>query len=195
MGEFQEIADEYFRSLNVTARRISDDVKSTRENYESAWNYLSRDEQNQVINESLIYPDAVLKYSLSADQYQQPDKPESFPVLKTSYGQKIIQDESTGVHWRDEHSSPFAWKTYSQLSINIPNNCINTPMKKKPPAPPPKPTKQLTETPTSSQNGSIEPQKFPDYPSTPEPRKIQEIPAFPSLSTEGSVDSLNVQVS
>ncbi len=144
MEKLRLASDEYFRSLNPIAKRIYEDISSTRENYESAWNYLSPEEQNQVINESLIYPDAVLRYS-SVDEGKK--TMESFPTLKILYGCKILQDE-TGAEWRDEHSAPFSWKTSSQfLDVSCPT--IPTPAKetnqvtkkKKPPVPPPKPPK------------------------------------------------------
>lgn len=144
MENLRIVSDEYFRSLNSIAKRICDDISSTRENYESAWDYLSAEEQNQVINESLIYPDAVLRYSVVGE----PNKlTESFPMLKISYGNKILQDES-GAEWRDEHSAPFSWKTSSQLldasSPRDPTLAKEEKLilkKKKPPVPPPKPPK------------------------------------------------------
>ena len=111
MENLRLVSDEYFRSLNSIAKRICDDISSTRENYESAWDYLSAEEQNQVINESLIYPDAVLRYSVVDEANK---LAENFPTLKTAYGSKILQDES-GAEWRDEHSAPFSWKTSSPL--------------------------------------------------------------------------------
>uniref|UniRef100_A0A0N8E0R8 Uncharacterized protein n=2 Tax=Daphnia magna TaxID=35525 RepID=A0A0N8E0R8_9CRUS len=146
MENLRLVSDEYFRSLNSIAKRICDDISSTRENYESAWNYLSVEEQNQVINESLIYPDAVLRYSIMAEPY----KPvESFPTLKLSCGCKVLQDD-TGAEWRDEHSAPFSWKTSSQMldisSKTNPSQAKETnqlPKKKKPPMPPPKPPKAV----------------------------------------------------
>lgn len=149
MENVRVYTEEYFRSLNSIAKRICDDISSTRENYETAWNYLSAEEQNQVINESLIYPDAVLRYS-SLEGNGEGTKPlESFPTLKIAYGCKILQDE-TGAEWRDEHSAPFSWKTGSQLlDVPHPNNSASIKeadqalKKKKPPVPPPKPRKTV----------------------------------------------------
>ena len=144
MENLRLVSDEYFRSLNSIAKRICDDISSTRENYESAWNYLSAEEQNQVINESLIYPDAVLRYSVVSEANK---LTESFPMLKMSYGNKILQDES-GAEWRDEHSAPFSWKTSSQLldasrprDPTLAKEEKQILKKKKPPVPPPKPPK------------------------------------------------------
>ena len=147
MENVRLLSDEYFRTLNPIAKRICEDISSTRENYESAWDYLSCEEQNQVINESLIYPDAVLRYS-SGDVGKKPSV-ESFPTLKISYGCKILQDD-TGAEWRDEHSAPFSWKTSSQfLDVSCPaqptsaKETNHAPKKKKPPVPPPKPPKPV----------------------------------------------------
>jgi hypothetical protein len=144
MENLRLVSDEYFRSLNSIAKRICDDISSTRENYESAWDYLSAEEQNQVINESLIYPDAVLRYSVVDEANK---LAENFPTLKTAYGSKILQDES-GAEWRDEHSAPFSWKTSSQLlDASYPKDPTQAKeekqilKKKKPPVPPPKPPK------------------------------------------------------
>ncbi len=144
-------ANEYFQSLNPIAKRICEDVQATRENYESAWNHLSEQERTQVLDESLIYPDAVLKYSLLIGDEEQKSYPTSFPVLQISYGQKVLQDE-TGAQWRDEHSAPFSWKTSSQLHIDkIPSLLPPRELapaaqgKKRPPVPPPKPPKPSQE--------------------------------------------------
>lgn len=138
MVDLRPVADEYFRSINPIAKRIFDDVQATKENYESAWTYLSTQEQTQVLDESLIYPDAVLKYSMLTSN-------DPAPSLQLSYGCKILQDE-TGAQWRDEHSAPFSWKTSSQLHIDkfaaLPQQEQPVPaVKKRPPVPPPKPPK------------------------------------------------------
>jgi Domain of unknown function (DUF4706) len=136
---------EYFQSLNPIAKRICEDLDSTRESYESAWDYLSREEQHQVINESLIFPDAVLKYHLENE-----DQPpvQTFPVLKLDFACKLIQDE-TGAMWKDEHSAPFTWKSQSQLDVSFechesrsgetPSKEIVKERKKRPAGPPPPP--------------------------------------------------------
>lgn len=165
MENLRSIADEYFRTLNPIAKRICDDVKSTRENYESAWNYLSPEEQSQVINESLIYPAATLQYSLKEKDLDVGNS--VFPDLKQSYGRKILEDES-GVQWTDEHSSPFSWKTSSQLGLNI-TSSINYVAKETSP----NDKNKVQASPTSiSENSQIETsdnlteniQNFPEYP-------------------------------
>jgi len=157
MENLCSVADEYFRSLNPIAKRICDDVKSTRENYESAWNYLGPQEQSQVINESLIYPAATLKYSLKENEKERDVRDYIFPPhSKQSGGRKILEDES-GVQWKDEHSAPFLWKTFSQLDINV-SPKATTKIDK---------IKACNNQVTDSSNSSTENiQKFPDYPDT-----------------------------
>ena len=137
MEDLGVVSSQYFRSLNSIAKRICDDINSTRDNYETAWHYLSVDERNQVINESLIYPDAVLRYSLVDNQDSK------VPLdNKLSQGCRILQDE-TGAEWRDEHSGPFSWKTSSQLLDTFRQSEPEPKIKKKPPVPPPKPPKPV----------------------------------------------------
>ncbi|KAJ4444719.1 hypothetical protein ANN_06516 [Periplaneta americana] len=118
MASVQSFAEEYFNSLNPIAERISVDVAATRDAYEDLWHTLSYKDQNQVINETIIYPEAVLKYSF----YPQ-DQPEVeyFPRLRLQTGDKYITDDEgvkgSGLTWRDEHSAPFTWMTQSQLNL------------------------------------------------------------------------------
>ena len=147
MENMQHVVSDYFKSLNPIARRVCEDVDSTRENYESAWDHLSLDEQHQVVDESLIHPAAVLKYHL-----KEADRPashaQSFPVLKLNFGAKVVEDE-TGMMWRDEHSAPFTWKSASQLDLSgivdaqtLPAGQLSPskdPKQKRPAGPPPLP--------------------------------------------------------
>lgn len=150
MVDVSALAEEYFRSLNPIARRICDDIKATKENYESAWDYLSLEEQKQVVNESVIHPDAVLRYALK-EKIDLDKQVEVFPTLQMPFGCKIFQDE-TGIEWRDEHSAPFSWKTSSQLVLNKTppkptpvKDSAQEQVRKRPPVPPPKPPKLLIE--------------------------------------------------
>ncbi|KAK3928440.1 hypothetical protein KUF71_016687 [Frankliniella fusca] len=115
----QTVAEEYFHSLNPIAERISADVASTRDAYEELWNTLSAEEQKQVIDETIIYPEAVLKYAFEDSL----ERPEFSPRLNIQTGGKyIIDDEGSkgsGLTWRDEHSAPFSWLTQSQLNLSL----------------------------------------------------------------------------
>ncbi|KAG8231957.1 hypothetical protein J437_LFUL008877 [Ladona fulva] len=138
------IAEEYFNSINQLARRISADIQVKKEAYEEVWKCLSRKEQRQVMDETIIHPEAVLKYA--AYPQDNPDY-EYFPKLRLQTGEKYVVDEEGGkgvsLTWRDEHSAPFSWMTQSQLNLNVLcNKTGNTetiqPTKSKPKPSPPK---------------------------------------------------------
>ncbi|KXJ70389.1 uncharacterized protein LOC115260687 [Aedes albopictus] len=130
------VAD-YFANLNDVSRKISLDIDEIRSTYEHIWDDLSRDEQIEIINETLIKPELTLKYfdnfSTSSDSFRNiiesdensDDRKvnlydgktlQTFQYLKT--GRKVIHDESFGL-FRDEHSAPFAHKTKSQINLSI----------------------------------------------------------------------------
>lgn len=54
---------DYFSNLNILAQKIATDIEHTQEAYQNLWYSLSKEEQNQVIDESIISPAAVLKYA------------------------------------------------------------------------------------------------------------------------------------
>lgn len=85
----QTIAEDYFHSLNSIAERISADVSSTKDAYEELWNTLSAEEQKQVIDENIIYPEAVLKYAFEDSL----ERPEFSPRLNIQTGGKYIIDD------------------------------------------------------------------------------------------------------
>jgi hypothetical protein len=86
-------ADAYFNSLNPIAERISIDVAATREAYENLWHTLSYKDRNQVIDETIVRPEVVLKYSFHTQ-----DKPENeyFPRLRLQTGDTCITDDEGG---------------------------------------------------------------------------------------------------
>jgi len=85
----QLVADEYLNTLNPIAIRISVDVTSTKEAYEHVWNTLSYAEQRQVIDETIIHPEAVLKYAFERSL----EKPEISPTLNLESDGKFILDD------------------------------------------------------------------------------------------------------
>lgn len=128
---------DYFANLNDVSRKISLDIDEIRSTYEHIWDDLTRDEQIEIINETLIKPELTLKYfdsfSTSSDSFRNiiegdensDDRKvnlydgktlQTFQYLKT--GRKVIHDESVGL-FRDEHSAPFAHKTKSQINLSI----------------------------------------------------------------------------
>lgn len=63
MAPIQAISNEYFKSINSLAEKISSDLNTTREAYQELWYELSLEEQKQVLDEAIIDPAAVLKYN------------------------------------------------------------------------------------------------------------------------------------
>lgn len=130
--------DDYFANLNEISRKISLDIEEIKATYEHIWDDLSREEQIEIINETLIKPELTLKYfdnfSTSSDSFQNiidagDDNSDdrkinlydgkalhTFRYQKT--GRKVIHDDSIGL-FRDEHSAPFTHKTKSQINLTI----------------------------------------------------------------------------
>lgn len=139
-GKLQDPAfvEDYFANLNDLSRKIALDIGEIKATYEHIWDDLSREEQVEIINETLIKPELTLKYfdnfSTSSDSFQNiidgddensDDRKvnlydgktlQTFQYLKT--GRKVIHDDSFGL-FRDEHSAPFANKTKSQINLTI----------------------------------------------------------------------------
>lgn len=59
----QEVYYDYLYTINPIAERIRKDVDATKDAYQSLWGQLSVDEQNKILEESIISPETVLKYS------------------------------------------------------------------------------------------------------------------------------------
>jgi hypothetical protein len=147
----QTFAEKYFNSLNPIAERISIDVAATKDAYENLWHTLSYKDRSQVIDETIIHPEAVLKYSCA---HEEPEV-ECFPHLRLQTGNKYVTDDEggkisvsklctvlkelchtvdilfrssviyfffQGLTWRDEHSAPFTWMTQSQLNLCVTDN-------------------------------------------------------------------------
>jgi hypothetical protein len=93
MSSFETFANAYFNTLNPIAERISIDVAATREAYENLWHTLSYKDRSQVIDETIIRPEIVLKYNFYAE-----DKPENeyFPRLRHQTGDTYITDDESG---------------------------------------------------------------------------------------------------
>ncbi|XP_055590451.1 uncharacterized protein LOC129742542 [Uranotaenia lowii] len=133
----RSFVDDYFANLNDLSRKISLDIGEVKATYEHIWDDLSREEQAEIINETLIKPELTLKYfdnfSTSSDSFDNiigadensDDRKvnlydgrslHTFQYLKT--GRKVIHDDSVGL-FRDEHSFPFSHKTKSQINLTI----------------------------------------------------------------------------
>lgn len=61
--DLETASKEYFSNLSTLTKKISVDIRSTQEAYQEFWHSLSREDQNQVIDESVICPSAVIKYA------------------------------------------------------------------------------------------------------------------------------------
>lgn len=59
----QDVYYDYLYTINPIAERIRKDVDATKDAYQSLWGQLSADEQNKILEESIISPETVLKYS------------------------------------------------------------------------------------------------------------------------------------
>lgn len=93
MNSFETFAASYFNTLNPIAERISIDVAATREAYENLWHTLSYKDRSQVIDETIIRPEIVLKYNIYAE-----DKAENeyFPRLRLQTRDAYITDDESG---------------------------------------------------------------------------------------------------
>lgn len=57
------LIEEYLRSTSILAQKIAQDLDAAREAYQDIWITLNEKEQKQVLDEAIIDPAAVLKYS------------------------------------------------------------------------------------------------------------------------------------
>ncbi|XP_039275297.1 uncharacterized protein C1orf198 homolog [Nilaparvata lugens] len=77
MTSIETISNEYLASINGLAQKIGNDLSSVREAYQDLWYTLSREEQEQVLNEAVIDPGAVLKYSSASNDAAISNEPPS----------------------------------------------------------------------------------------------------------------------
>ncbi|XP_050086606.1 uncharacterized protein LOC126571819 [Anopheles aquasalis] len=138
----RSFVSEYFANLNEISKKIALDIEEIRSAYEHIWDDLSREEQMEIVNETIIKPELALKYfdnfSTSTDSLQRilgTDDDENgtgeddrnanlydgkglqtFQYVRT--GRKVVTDDSIGL-FRDEHSAPFSHKTKSQINLTI----------------------------------------------------------------------------
>lgn len=121
MATIQAAAEDYFSNLNPIASKIYSDIVETKIAYKSLWESLNDRERNEVINESIIKPEVVLKYALLDNfDYDLNDtakfrKDDLMSFFGKDHGQRTIQDDNSS--YRDEHSAPFIYQTKSQLNL------------------------------------------------------------------------------
>ena len=102
----EKAAEEYFSKLNSMARRMYVDMQETKGAYEDLWHTISEKEQKEILSESIITPEALLKY-----------KQNEIQTNMTEYAVKLIIDENCS--YTDEHSGPFSFKTRSQRNLSL----------------------------------------------------------------------------
>lgn len=79
--DLESISREYFSKLNALAEKIAADIENTQEAYQDLWHSLSKTEQHQAIDESIINPSAVIKYANLPIQVTHLFNPLAFRVL------------------------------------------------------------------------------------------------------------------
>jgi len=118
----QSFAEKYFSSQNVLNKKILDDISIVKNNFQKQkWDQMSVAEKEKVINDSLINPDVQSIYNKGQETKA---SLLTFPNLKIRSGQKFVVDESNTtdgkpISYRDEHSSPFGWRTRSQQNLHF----------------------------------------------------------------------------
>lgn len=118
MTNMEDVAKDYFASMNHLARKMIEYNESVKEMYRDAWDGLSWEQQEQLIDQHIIDPNIVAKYS----SWKRSEEPlNCFPVFKINSGEKVIVDfeHDDGWTWTDEHSAPFSWKTKSQQDLTL----------------------------------------------------------------------------
>ncbi|XP_072032495.1 uncharacterized protein [Amphiura filiformis] len=126
----EDIADDYFSSVNPFAKKIILEKKQCQEHH-TDWDHLNQGEKDSVLNDWFLDASLKLKYELKlgiTDSKQPGEK--SFPRLVVQGGTKTVQyreeeDHSDtngkGKHltWKDEFSGPFSWETKCQQELSI----------------------------------------------------------------------------
>lgn len=63
LNRSHDVYYDYLYTINPIAERMRKDMDATKDAYQSLWHGLSVDEQSKIIEESIISPETVLKYS------------------------------------------------------------------------------------------------------------------------------------
>ncbi|CAK8676029.1 unnamed protein product [Clavelina lepadiformis] len=130
-----KIVHKYFASLNPMAAKIIEAKSRIKHSYsKDDWKRMSVAEQEEAINKYIITPDATARYRMTKTE-PIPNCERLFPRLVMETGQsyvKCLDDSKDKESWRDEHSSPFAWETRSQMNMSMPKSISqNNPGKNK----------------------------------------------------------------
>lgn len=124
-------AEQYFGSINTIARKIYYDIEDIKSSYEHLWNTLMQHEKIDIINDTLIQPELTLRYFDSFSSSDSIAKENIDGKNLTSF--KIVtcgfqDDNNSSFMVKDVHSSPFSYKTKSQMNLSIFSR-DNTPVK------------------------------------------------------------------
>lgn len=103
----KNVAEDYFCNLNSIARRLCTDINETKAAYDELWDKLPQEEKEQIINESIIKPEACLQYTSVTNK----------TINCKEYALKTIVEDNFS--YRDEHSAPFSFRTPSQRDLRI----------------------------------------------------------------------------
>uniref|UniRef100_A0A1B6CAI6 DUF4706 domain-containing protein n=1 Tax=Clastoptera arizonana TaxID=38151 RepID=A0A1B6CAI6_9HEMI len=103
MSSLTIVSKEYLRSLSPLAQKIGEDVDAAQEAYQDLWHTLKFKEQQQVLDETIIDPAAVLKYA--------------------EYNKQNLQ-------LYEDFKNNFSWFTKSQLNLFTNINVRNEKLKK-----------------------------------------------------------------
>ena len=114
-------ASEYFTSLNPIAKKISQDKENLRRRYgEEAWEKLTHDQQEDLLNKFFVDVEILEKYANEADNDE--ERPECFPKLMIPCGEKICVDFDNDVSKMTTPPPHFKWfpssSTVSTLTLH-----------------------------------------------------------------------------
>ncbi|XP_068154266.1 uncharacterized protein C1orf198 homolog [Drosophila tropicalis] len=123
MAILQQEIKSYFANLNPLAERISQDIGSAKNlRALSATNDSRQQGQENELNNFFIKPELILKYakynhiSNTTTTYTYNGR-DLCTFMYQNVGSKTLHDENT--KYRDEHSSPFSYRTKSQMNLSV----------------------------------------------------------------------------
>lgn len=102
----ESAAENYFSKLNPIASRMYVDMTETKLSYEGLWSRITEKEQKDILSESIIKPEILIKY-----------KPKQENQVCNEFSTKFIFDDNCS--YRDEHSGPFSFRSQSQRDLTV----------------------------------------------------------------------------
>ncbi|XP_049316542.1 uncharacterized protein LOC105221854 [Bactrocera dorsalis] len=122
-----QMAQDYFSNLNPLAQRVASDINITKSSYGMLWYTLKENQQNEIINQTLINPEISLKYlenlSLSASSLSSSpsSSSSSSASLSTTSAEHILPSSSKD---RGQNYSPNV--NNSNTSHSLTENFVQT---------------------------------------------------------------------